>query len=104
MAQFDVYHNTNPRTRADIPYLLDIQSDLLHELDTCLVVPLFCSSASPQSFTRLTPEITFSGERYFLMTPMLAGIARKDLGSPCGNLGQYRNQILAAWDLLLAGF
>ena len=29
MAQFDVYRNANTATRARIPYLLDVQSDLL---------------------------------------------------------------------------
>ena len=104
MAQFDVYRNANPRTRVDIPYLLDIQNNLLHDLDTRVLVPMFRQGSSALSFTRLTPEITFSGERYILMMPMLAGVSRKDLGSPCGDLAQYRNQILAAWNLLLTGF
>lgn len=104
MAQFDVYPNPSPRSRADIPYLLDIQNDLLRDLDTRVVVPLFRQGPSAHAFTRLTPEIAFSGESCILMMPMLAGIARKELGNPCGNLEQYRNQILAAWDLLLTGF
>ena len=40
MAQFDVYRNPNPATRARIPYLLDVQSDLLEPLATRVVVPL----------------------------------------------------------------
>ncbi|MGH8711698.1 MAG: CcdB family protein, partial [Burkholderiales bacterium] len=40
MAQFDVYRNANPATRARIPYLLDVQSDLLEPLTTRVVVPL----------------------------------------------------------------
>ena len=38
MAQFDVYRNTNPATRTRIPYLLDIQSDLLESISTRVVV------------------------------------------------------------------
>jgi len=29
MAQFDVYINSNPSTKEEIPYLLDIQNDIL---------------------------------------------------------------------------
>jgi len=40
MAQFDVYLNPNPDTRKPIPYLLDVQTDLLDTLATRVVVPL----------------------------------------------------------------
>lgn len=40
MAQFDVHANPNPSTQEEIPYLLDIQSDLLESLATRVVVPL----------------------------------------------------------------
>lgn len=40
MPQFDVYRNRNPRSRRSIPYLLDVQSDLLTALSTRVVVPL----------------------------------------------------------------
>jgi toxin CcdB len=34
MGQFYAYKNANPATRDHYPYLLDIQSDLLNELQT----------------------------------------------------------------------
>lgn len=40
MAQFDVYINPNTATRKVIPYLLDVQADLLDTLTTRVVVPL----------------------------------------------------------------
>ena len=33
MPQFAVYRNKNPKTKGEIPYLLDIQSDLLGQTD-----------------------------------------------------------------------
>lgn len=41
MPQFAVHLNTNPATRAKIPYLLDVQSDLIDGLATRLIVPLY---------------------------------------------------------------
>lgn len=39
MAQFDVYRNVGPDARR-VPYLLDVQSDLLAGVTTRVVVPL----------------------------------------------------------------
>jgi toxin CcdB len=40
MAQFALYRNKDPRTRAAIPLLVDIQNDLLESLGTRVVIPL----------------------------------------------------------------
>ena len=47
MAQCTVYHNKNPQTNAHIPYLLDVQSNLLASLATCVVVPILCCHVRP---------------------------------------------------------
>lgn len=39
MAQFFVYENTNRATKKTYPYLLDIQSNLLADLRTTVVIP-----------------------------------------------------------------
>jgi hypothetical protein len=40
MAQFTVHENKNPATRSFVPFLLDVQTDLLSDLETRVVVPL----------------------------------------------------------------
>jgi hypothetical protein len=45
MAQFDVYENQNAATCQSIPYLLDVQVDLLNALGTRVVVPLVTASS-----------------------------------------------------------
>ncbi len=40
MAQFIVYENTSRIAKKIYPYLLDIQSDLLNELKTTVIIPL----------------------------------------------------------------
>ncbi|MFQ5633472.1 MAG: CcdB family protein, partial [bacterium] len=40
MSQFTAYQNKNPKTKKTFPYLVDIQSDLLDELRTTVVIPL----------------------------------------------------------------
>lgn len=40
MSQFTVYANKNAKTRKTFPYLIDMQSDLLEELQTTVAIPL----------------------------------------------------------------
>ena len=44
MAQFKAYENPNKATRKTYPYLLDIQSNLLDDLRTTVVIPLCATS------------------------------------------------------------
>jgi len=105
VAQFSVYRNKNPRTKAVFPFLLDVQSDLLEPLGTRVVVPLTkAPGLTKKPVSHLTPEISFNGDRYVLMTPQLAGISRADIGPLAGTLADERQTILAALDFLLTGF
>lgn len=104
MAQFDVYRNANPATRARVPYLLDVQSDLLDPLATRVVVPL----CKPETLKgklaeRLNPVFEVEGRTMAMLTPELAGVSRKILGERIGNLSDERRSIIAALDLLLTG-
>lgn len=45
MAQFDVYANPSKTQRGEIPWMVDIQSDILDKLPTRLVIPLACEHA-----------------------------------------------------------
>jgi toxin CcdB len=103
--QFTVYRNKNPRSKAVFPLLVDIQSDLLDELQTRVVVPLSKSAGlAKKPVTHLTPILEFEGEKYVLSTPQLAGIARSDLGPAAGSLASQRHTIISAIDFLLSGF
>ena len=105
MAQYTVYRNKNPKSKTEIPFLLDVQSKLLSELGTRVVIPLFQKkSLRIKPLTKLTPEFQIDGKKLILMTPQLAGISIKELGEPVGDLTQHRIDIIAALDLLITGF
>ena len=57
MAQFDVYENLNVHTKNDIPYLLDLQADLLSTLATRIVAPLVGASAMGKPISHLNPKV-----------------------------------------------
>jgi toxin CcdB len=104
MEQFDVYRNPNPATRSTYPLLLDIQSDLLADLATRVVAPLCLASTMKGRLVKtLMPVFEIDGKQYAMLTPLLAGIARKQTGAKVGNLTQNRAEIIAAMDLLTTG-
>jgi len=58
MAQFMVCRNKNPQTSSTIPFLLDVQNDLLDDLETRVVVPLCpLSSMKGRTLRTLTPVL-----------------------------------------------
>jgi toxin CcdB len=104
MAQFDVYLNPSPATRTRIPYLLDVQSDLLELLATRVVVPLCKPDVlAGRPAERLNAAFEIEGRRVCMLTPQLAGVPRKVLGDRVANLAQERHAIIAALDLVFTG-
>jgi toxin CcdB len=105
LPQFTVYRNKNARSKGAFPLLVDVQSDLLEDLQTRVVIPLSKVAAlTKRPVSQLTPMIEFEDASYVLVTPQLAGIARSELGSATGSLATSRDTILAAMDFLLLGF
>ena len=104
MAQFDVYRNPNPATRARIPFLLDVQAGLLDSLATRIVVPLCKPEAlGGKPAERLNPQFNIEGRKLIMLTPELAGVSRKALGERVANLAGEREAIIAALDLAFTG-
>jgi toxin CcdB len=104
MAQFDVYRNPNPATRTRIPYLLDVQAELLDALATRVVVPLCRPDVlSGKPAERLNPQFELEGRKVLMLTPELAGVSRKALGERIANLADERTAITAALDLVFTG-
>lgn len=105
MRQFTVYRNKDPRTKGTLPLLVDVQTDLLEDLQTRVVIPLTKAAAlARKPVGHLMPAIAFEGEDYLLLTPQLAGVSRSDLGAVAGSIADQPQAILSAIDFLLTGF
>ena len=104
MGQFCVYKNPSPGTRTQYPYLLDIQSNLLSELRTTIVIPLMpYKIAASISLSKLNPTFVLDGESFTAMTQDIAGVDRKQLSAKVHDLSAYRSEIIAAVDFVLSG-
>ena len=105
MPQFTVYQNKNSQTKKLIPYLLDVQTDLLDDLQTCVVVPLTAvEKGKSKTISRLTPILKIDNSEYLMLTPQLAGVNRKELGKAVANLVDSRTVIIGAADFLVTGW
>lgn len=103
MAQFDVYLNSNPATRKSIPYLLDVQADLLDAMATRVVVPLVLADVMGQGVKQLNPHFKIKGLAVVMSTAELAGVSTRLMGEKISSIKNRRDEIIAALDLLFAG-
>lgn len=78
MSQFDVYENPSRATRNTFPYLVDVQSPYLDDLETRIVIPLVKATlTNGASMKRLTPVVTFEEEKLLVLTPQISAISKR---------------------------
>lgn len=104
MAQFDVYENPNENTRKNVPYLLDLQADLLNSLATRVVAPLVSATAMGKPIDHLNPQFQIKRKTVHMSTAELAGVPVRTLGEKVGSLKDQRHVIISALDFLFTGF
>jgi toxin CcdB len=98
MARFDVYALTRGGA-----LVVDCQADLLDGLKSRVVVPLIAESAAPKPARRLNPVFVVGGERFVLMTQLLAAVEVRELGDKVGSLASEGETVLGALDFLVSG-
>ena len=101
MAQFDVYENINEKTNKQIPFLLDIQNDILKNLSSIVVIPLVISK---EAINFLNPQFIINEIDVILSTSELASIPIEILGNKVCSLKDKREEIIGAVDFLVTGF
>lgn len=104
MARLDVYANPDRESAEVVPYVLDVQADLLSSLPTVAVIPLAQLGVIDRlPILRLNPQFQIGRHSVVALTQDIASIPRRLLKKPVTNLSQQRDEILAALDLLFTG-
>ncbi|MES2787488.1 MAG: CcdB family protein [Pseudomonadota bacterium] len=104
MAQYDVYPNPLPNARDSVPYVIDVQSALLDQLPTRLVMPLSrVGAGSPRLPLNLCPAVHIEGEALSLMPHQAAPLAARLLKSPVTSLAHRAGEVASAMDAVLSG-
>ena len=105
MGRFDVYRNSGSLAEA-VPFVVEVQNDLLDPLDTRVVIPLRRLSRFPtrQLPSRLTPLFEVEGVTCLLETPKIAAVPLRLLKSRVTSLQPQQAEITAALDYLFQGY
>ena len=103
MAQWDVHRNVSARSAGRIPYLLDLQSDLLRSLQTRVVVPLYWPEAFGPPARKLNPVLVVEGRPVVASFAEMAGVPVAALGERVDGVENERVSLVAALDCLLSG-
>jgi len=101
MAQYDVFKNPNKDTNIQIPYLLNIQNDILNNLSTIVVVPLILDITA---IANLNPIFTIETKKVVMSTTELASVPISSVGEKICSLDSERITIINAIDFLITGF
>jgi len=103
MARFEVRANLNRATRTRVPFLLELQADMLSALDTCLVAPLVSAAEFGTAATRLNPVFRIGNRKFVMDTSLMAGVPRRLLGEKVISLADRSVDIVGAVDFLVSG-
>ncbi len=99
MARYDVFPNP-----VGAGFLLDVQSDLLDDLNTRVVVPLLPDSKKVKVVRKLNPVFSIDGKEYAMFTHLMASVPSSRLTGPRTNLLDRHDEIIEALDMLFQGF
>lgn len=104
MAQYDVYENPYAGGRASVPYVLDVQSGLIAQLPTRLVMPLSRVGAHASRLpTDLCPAVEVRGETFTLMPHLAAPLSSRLLKKPIASMSHRSGEIASAMDAVFSG-
>ncbi len=104
MAQYIAYRNPIRELRAQIPYVLDVQTDFLHGLATRVVAPLLLKGPELHEAQRLNPLFEIDGQWHMMDTANLRAVQSTLLRERVADLREHRLAISDALDFLLNGF
>jgi toxin CcdB len=101
--QFDVYRNPANVENDELPYVLDVQSDLLAHLSVRIVVPLVRADAVDPPLPRLNPRFLVEDTTVVMATTLIGGLPERALCEPIASLADHRHEIVGAIDMLITG-
>jgi toxin CcdB len=83
--------------------VLSVQSDLLENLPSRMVIPLVPVAEAHKPFQKLNPVFELDGEKVVLYTEQLTAIDRNKLKPAIGSLQEHHQEIVQAIDFLMEG-
>lgn len=104
MARFDIYPNPIAPDRDELPFVLEIQSDLLWRFSERVCIPLVRDGAVPGLTERFNPPLILQGQTLRLHPLGIAVFFVQELRESAGSAKPQALQIETAMDMLLRGY
>lgn len=99
MARFHGY-----RLKSDGFLALDLQANILSDLPSRIMAPLYPVRDMSWSITRLNPRFLIEGEAHVVATQRMAAIHVSEISENIADLSEFQDTIIAAPDFLFQGF
>jgi len=103
MSNFRIYRNISKNSK-EYPYLINVQSSILSDLNSRLVIPVIKKELLKEKIKILNPEITINNEAWIVLTQQMSSISLSILGEEIEDVEMDRSTILSAIDFLITGF
>ena len=104
MSQFHALKNLENDTQRSIPYLMNVQSDLLKHFGTRITIPMRLKQGAALTPSKyLNPEFKIAGELYILVTQMMVATPLEYLGGSVADFRDQSHTITNAIDAVLSG-
>ncbi len=104
MPQFSLYKNEDNSSNEAYPYFIDIQSALLSDLNSRLVIPLSShKTLNNTDAKKLCPVIHIDEGDFVLLTHQMTSVPNSILNTEVASLESFRYEILGAIDMLISG-
>ncbi len=104
MPQFSLYKNEDDSSSEAYPYFIDIQSPLLSDLNSRLVIPLSSHKIlNDTDVEKLCPIIHIDEGNFVLLTHQMTSVPKSILNTEITSLESFRYEILGAIDMLISG-
>ena len=103
MKQFDIYRNTSPKTKRQLPYYIIVQHDSYEDLHTRAIMPLVIYNKIPQWHSNIAPRVNIEFQALTFYAPMIShiDISLINSGDFICNLNTARRDIVASIDALI---
>ncbi|OUM03915.1 CcdB family protein [Variovorax sp. JS1663] len=104
MARFDIYRHPDASLRKSTPFLLDLQNNYIHGVDTRIVAPMRLARMFGLPMRDLNPSFEIAGTQVVMDIAALAAFPAADLRTPILNLQGQSDVIVDALDMLFGSY
>lgn len=104
MSQYHAHKNKDAASQKAYPLVLEVQSRLLQDLATRVVLPMRkLSSYAAKPISRLNPVLQIEGVDYIVLAQQISVMPSQLIGASVADFSSHQHVIVAATDCVLSG-